>query len=342
MVKAYNADADAAKEAAEEANHLTNNYEELNEAATTLKDTISDYSEAVKQLESLTEEADGYASALEKANEKAKELIETYGLYDKYTTKNGLIVINPSALQDAQNTANSKVQRAETEMYSAKIAANQASLKSNNTNLRRAIGSIVGTGQYSEYGEYTRQFNKDEIDVVANALNDLEVDITQSDEALKKELLRRAEIPQTVKDNIDAIVDNKEKLKEYANSIVEATKANKYYTQQITENIVEDKYGTKINQLATETDEEGNNKVNESRAKQIQSILSQADESTTEKMQKALEKIDVSNITSNRKLRNKYSEYKDINDDEALAREYAKRILNKSEEEVANMTYKRG
>lgn len=343
LVKAYNADADAAKEAAEEANHLTNNYNELNEAATTLKDTISDYSEAVKQLDSLTEGTDEYTSALEKANEKAKELIETYGLYDKYTTKNGLITIDEATLQEAQNTANSKTQRAETEMYSAKIAANQASLKSNNTNLRRAIGSTVGTGQYSEYGsEYTRQFDKDEIDAVANALNSLEIDVTQSDEALKKELLSRAEIPQTVKDNIDAIVDNKEKLKEYANSIEEATKANKYYTQQITENIVEDKYGTKINQLATETDEEGNSKVNESRAKQIQSILSQADESTTEEMQKALEKIDVSNITSNRKLRNKYSEYKDIDDDEALAREYAKRILNKSEEEVAKMTYKRG
>ena len=148
LVKAYNADADAAKEAAEAAKTLTNRYNECKQAAEALQQSVSEYKDAKKALDELTEDAEGYAKALEKANENAKKLIEEYKLFDKYTIKNGVITIDSDALQEIQDKTNQNLSKVESSMYGAKIASNQANLKSQNTDLRRSIGSVVGTGTY--------------------------------------------------------------------------------------------------------------------------------------------------------------------------------------------------
>ena len=274
LVKAYNADADAAKEAAEAAKTLTDRYNECKQAAEALQQSVSEYEDAKKALDELTEDAEGYAKALEKANENAKKLIEEYKLFDKYTIKNGVITIDPDALQEMQDKANQNLSKVESSMYGAKIASNQANLKSQNTDLRRSIGSVVGTGTYdADTGrEITRQFNAEEIQAVGEAMSSFEIDLSKDSEALKQELLSRSEIPQSVKDNIDAIVDNKEKLQEFATSISEATEANKFYSEQIMGNLVKEKYGDKIQGMAKTTNELGEEERNLAREAQINAI----------------------------------------------------------------------
>ena len=83
LVKAYNADADAAKAAAERLADATEAYENCKIAAEDFKKSIEDYNEAKNAIKDLTSDMEGFKDAVDEANEKARELIETYGLYDK-------------------------------------------------------------------------------------------------------------------------------------------------------------------------------------------------------------------------------------------------------------------
>lgn len=341
LVKAYNADADAAKQAAEQVEVLTNRYQELQTTAEELKQTISDYSNAIEQMKSLDKQTEEYTTTLEQANKKAKELIETYKLYDKYHIENGIITFDEGALENIQEQANSAASKAESEMYAAKIASNQASLKSQTTDTSREIGSIVGTGTYSDYGnEYTRKLTNDELTETAQALNTLktslgdEYDIIASNkDKLKETLLTLTGVPNSVKENIDAILKNKESLLDLASSMDEVAKSNMFYSEQIMNNLIENKYGDKINKMATVVGEDGKATVDESRAKQIQAILAQQENATTKALNKELSNIDVSNIKRN-------SQLKDIDDDKDLAKTYAKEVLGY--EDTSKMTYKGG
>ena len=341
LVKAYNADADAAKQAAEQAEVLTNRYQELQTTAEELKQTISDYSNAIEQMKSLDKQTEEYTTTLEQANKKAKELIETYKLYDKYHIENGVITFDEGTLENIQEQANSAASKAESEMYAAKIASNQASLKSQTTDTSREIGSVVGTGTYSDYGnEYTRKLTNDELTETAQALNTLktslgdEYDIIASNkDKLKETLLTLNEVPNSVKENIDAILKNKESLLDLASSMDEVAKSNMFYSEQIMNNLIENKYGDKINKMATVVGEDGKATVDESRAKQIQAILAQQENATTKALNKELSNIDVSNIKRN-------SQLKDIDDDKDLAKTYAKEVLGY--EDTSKMTYKGG
>ena len=341
LVKAYNADADAAKQAAEQAEVLTNRYQELQTTAEELKQTISDYSNAIEQMKSLDKQTEEYTTTLEQANKKAKELIETYKLYDKYHIENGVITFDEGTLENIQEQANSAASKAESEMYAAKIASNQASLKSQTTDTSREIGSVVGTGIYSDYGnEYTRKLTNDELTETAQALNILktslgdEYDIIASNkDKLKETLLTLNEVPNSVKENIDAILKNKESLLDLASSMDKVAKSNMFYSEQIMNNLIENKYGDKINKMATVVGEDGKATVDESRAKQIQAILAQQENATTKALNKELSNIDVSNIKRN-------SQLKDIDDDKDLAKTYAKEVLGY--EDTSKMTYKGG
>jgi len=341
LVKAYNADADAAKQAAEQAEVLTNRYQELQTTAEELKQTISDYSDAIEQMKSLDKQTEEYTTTLEQANKKAKELIETYKLYDKYHIENGVITFDKGTLESIQEQANSAANKAESEMYAAKIASNQASLKSQTTDTGREIGSVIGTGTYSDYGnEYTRKLTNDELTETAQALNTLktslgdEYDIIASNkDKLKETLLTLTGVPNSVKENIDAILKNKESLLDLASSMDEVAKSNMFYSEQIMNNLIENKYGDKINKMATVVGEDGKATVDESRAKQIQAILAQQENATTKALNKELSNIDVSNIKRN-------SQLKDIDDDKDLAKTYAKEVLGY--EDTSKMTYKGG
>ena len=341
LVKAYNADADAAKQAAEQAEVLTNRYQELQTTAEELKQTISDYSNAIEQMKSLDKQTEEYTTTLEQANKKAKELIETYKLYDKYHIENGVITFDEGTLENIQEQANSAASKAESEMYAAKIASNQASLKSQTTDTSREIGSVVGTGTYSDYGnEYTRKLTNDELTETAQALNTLKTSlgdeygiIASNKDKLKETLLTLNEVPNSVKENIDAILKNKESLLDLASSMDEVAKSNMFYSEQIMNNLIENKYGDKINKMATVVGEDGKATVDESRAKQIQAILAQQENATTKALNKELSNIDVSNIKRN-------SQLKDIDDDKDLAKTYAKEVLGY--EDTSKMTYKGG
>lgn len=137
---AYNADAKAAQQAAEAAQEAKKAFGDAKTAADNLKTTISDYTDALSQLKDLKSGTEEYTEALETANTKAKELIETFGLYDEAYTQNGMILFKDNSLENLQARADSAVKAAEAQKYSTQISANQAKLRSDQTDLRREIG----------------------------------------------------------------------------------------------------------------------------------------------------------------------------------------------------------
>lgn len=345
LVKVYNADADAAEEAANQVKNLTERYNKLNNAATELKNNISEYDDAIDALEDLTEGTDEYSEALENANDKARELIETYGLFDKWSTNNGLITIDENALNQAIEDAEKAVSKAQTQTYGANIISNQAQLKSNTTNLGRDIGSVVDTGINSEGTEIFRNFTNNELQNAAQAIANLTEannGVALSDEQLKEQLLAMGDsLDKAVTDNIDSIISNRQALEDLADSMNDAKKANEYYAEQIMGIVVEDTYGDRLEGMAT--DEEGN--TNESLYNQLIAATTTAlanGPSNEQSLADAIAAIDVSKATSNSKtneiLKAAGANYS-IDDDEDLAMLYAEKVLGY---DTTDFTYKSG
>ena len=90
---------------------LTTALNDATQAAEDFKSAVDEWDEAVSAIDEMTQGTQEYKDAIEDANEKAKELIETYGLYgDWHYDDSGLITFDKGSLQEAydakEKTAN--------------------------------------------------------------------------------------------------------------------------------------------------------------------------------------------------------------------------------------------
>ena len=296
-------------------------------------------------MKDLTEGTEEFKTALEEANEKAVELLETYNLFGKYSIKDGVITIDEDALKELQNAANMKANDAENSSYMAKIIANEKQDISKTTNLGRKIGNVVGTGRYDDYGrEIKEKFSNDDLLATAKALNKLRESseaeyktAMSSDKAFKEMLLTLDGVPQVVLDNVDAYVENRSAIVEHTQSIYDSEKANRFYTEQMYTNLVENKYGEKINQMVT--DKDGN--VDTTRAAQISNIITKTDDKAVDKMNTDLnnadDKLKDKKYKSNNALKKNYGY--DIENDKDLVKTYLKEIKGYTQEELDTFTF---
>ena len=366
LYDAYHKDAQGAKEAAEQAEMLAERYEEAKNAAEELKSTISDWDDAVKALEDLDRNTKEYADALDKANEKAKELIETYGLWNDYHLEDGVIKFNDGVLEGLQQQADDKVNKAENQMYGAKIYTNQAQVRSETTNQRRDTASF-STGTYTTYQgeqyENYRQLTDDEtqyIAEVASNLQDALGGVAPTAEQLQNELIKLSgdgKLGADALKNLSTIVtkDTVGGFISLGDTMSEAAEANLYYAEQLLENAVEKNYGSDINTLAT-------NKDGETDAGRYESILDiytnkaaqlEADKNNNIAEQYAAVEGTIKDIVDTGDLNNflKSQDEKDIkavlgedydgkiNNDKELGLMYASMLSGKS---IDTLTYKGG
>jgi hypothetical protein len=113
---------------------------------------------------------------VEEANNKAMELVETYGLWDQMSKNGDLITFKPGTLENIQKQQEQEINKAQSDIYASKIVTNTTRLKSDRTDLTRKIGNVVGTGIYNyETGqETTRQFSDAEIQEITTAFGNLQ------------------------------------------------------------------------------------------------------------------------------------------------------------------------
>lgn len=132
----------AAEKAAENAKVLKERYNETKEAYEKMISSMEEYQTARDGLDSLVEGTDEFKDALKEANDKALELIKTYGLIrgQDYEVNNGRINIYDSALEKKKNEYQQNTNTMQQASLNADVAAQQSQVKADSTNLRYDIG----------------------------------------------------------------------------------------------------------------------------------------------------------------------------------------------------------
>ena len=267
-IKAWNADADAAREAAQAAKEAEESYLKLKEAAEELKKTVSDYNDAKEELKDLKKGTEEYNKALEEANKTAKELMEKYNLYDKAEYKGGLLTFKEGTLENLQGQLDTDVQNASTRMYSAKIQANNAALKSQTTDTVRSTG--VGFNPFGLIDDIFAGLNplvllNDTISITDNQVRDITSKLQQleKEDEIQYEKIKNSNqafeewIQATYKGDYsmqqlaEQIGENRNAFIDLANATNEAAEANRRYISEMNKTYIEQQYGAQIGRMAT-------------------------------------------------------------------------------------------
>ena len=246
----YHQDATAAAEASERAQELTEAYNEAKQKAEELKTTLSDYSGAVKQLNQLKKGTKEYAEALNEANEKAKQIRDEYDLYDKSSYKNGVLTFDKDAWYDIQTQAQDKVAEAESRMYSGKILANNAELKSQQTDSKR---SIFWESYKDGLTSVSNPIYGGTVDQVTNGLIKLKAENEDFYLQLKNGSASMSEWVSALDGNAwglnflsEEIDKNKEEFFKLAEATEKVTNANLQYYETMNKSYLAEKYGDRL------------------------------------------------------------------------------------------------
>lgn len=315
-VKAYNADADAAKEATAGVEVLNKAYDDAKNAATELKNTINDWDSAVQSIDDLTEGTKEYADAIKTANDKAKELIESQGLFDRskwYYDDKGIIQFADGVLEELQSQADARERQTESSLYTGQIYSGSANIKSERTNAKRSL-----------IGDF-RALSDNELDAAMSILDTQEPLSLDEFETELKRVLPGLELSTT------KLEDFRTELETLITSTKDASDANDYYAKEILKNNIEENRSDALKDIAGDSEGIYNGLLDVYAAREAQAL---------EERDQALSNVTVA--------KNKYSSNsalgsyigQSINGDEELARLYASMVLGRTD--VDQLNYKGG
>lgn len=315
-VKAYNADADAAKEAAAGVEVLSKAYDDAKNAATELKNTINDWDSAVQSIDDLTEGTKEYADAIKTANDKAKELIESQGLFDRskwYYDDKGIIQFADGVLEELQSQAEARERQTESSLYTGQIYAGNANIKSERTNAKRSLR-----------GDF-RNLNDNELDAAISILDTQEPLSLDEFETELKRVLPGLDLSTT------KLEDFRTELETLITSIKDASDANDYYAKEILKNNIEENRSDTLKGIAGDSEGIYNSLLDVYAAREAQAL---------EERDQALSNVTVAKnkYSSNSALSNYIGQ--SVNGDEELARLYASMVLGRTD--VDQLNYKGG
>lgn len=311
LVKAYNADADAAKEAAAGVEVLNKAYDDAKNAATELKNTINDWDSAVQSIDDLTEGTKEYADAIKTANDKAKELIESQGLFDRskwYYDDKGIIQFADGVLEELQSQADARERQTESSLYTGQIYSGSANIKSERTNAKRF-----------------RALSDNELDAAMSILDTQEPLSLDEFETELKRVLPGLKLSTT------KLEDFRTELETLITSTKDASDANDYYAKEILKNNIEENRSDALKDIAGDSEGIYNGLLDVYAAREAQAL---------EERDQALSNVTVAktNYSSNSALGSYIGQ--SINGDEELARLYASMVLGRTD--VDQLNYKSG
>lgn len=315
-VKAYNADADAAKEAAAGVEVLSKAYDDAKNAATELKNTINDWDSAVQSIDDLTEGTKEYADAIKTANDKAKELIESQDLFDRskwYYDDKGIIQFADGVLEELQSQADARERQTESSLYAGQIYAGNANIKSERTNAKRSLR-----------GDF-RDLNDNELDAAMSILDTQEPLSLDEFETGLKRVLPGLDLSTT------KLEDFRTELETLITSTKDASDANDYYAKEILKNNIEENRSDTLKGIAGDSEGIYNSLLDVYAAREAQAL---------EERDQALSNVTVAKnkYSSNSALGNYIGQ--SVNGDEGLARLYASMVLGRTD--VDQLNYKGG
>lgn len=315
-VKAYNADADAAKEATAGVEVLSKAYDDAKNAATELKNTINDWDSAVQSIDDLTEGTKEYADAIKTANDKAKELIESQDLFDRskwYYDDKGIIQFADGVLEELQSQADARERQVESSLYTGQIYAGNANIKSERTNAKRSL-----------IGDF-RTLSDSELDAAMSILDTQEPLSLDEFETELKRVLPGLELSTT------KLEDFRTELETLITSTKDVSDANDYYAKEILKNNIEENRSDTLKDIAGDSEGIYNSLLDVYAAREAQAL---------EERDQAISNVTVAktNYSSNSALGSYIGQ--SVNGDEELARLYASMVLGRTD--VDQLNYKGG
>lgn len=316
LVKAYNADADAAKEAAAGVEVLSKAYDDAKNAAIELKNTINDWDSAIQSIDDLTEGTKEYSDAIKTANDKAKELIESQGLFDRskwYYDDKGIVQFVDGVLEELQSQAEARERQTESSLYTGQIYAGNANIKSERTNAKRSLR-----------GDF-RNLNDNELDAAMSILDTQEPLSLDEFETGLKRVLPGLDLSTT------KLEDFRTELETLITSTKDASDANDYYAKEILKNNIEENRSNTLKGIAGDNEGIYNSLLDVYAAREAQAL---------EERDQALSNVTVAKdkYSSNSALGNYIGQ--SVNGDEGLARLYASMVLGRTD--VDQLNYKGG
>lgn len=316
LVKAYNADADAAKEAAAGVEALSKAYDDAKNAAIELKNTINDWDSAIQSIDDLTEGTKEYSDAIKTANDKAKELLESQGLFDRskwYYDDKGIIQFADGVLEELQSQAEARERQTESSLYTGQIYAGNANIKSKRTNAKRSLR-----------GDF-RNLNDNELDAAMSILDTQEPLSLDEFETGLKRILPGLDLSTT------KLEDFRTELETLITSIKDASEANDYYAKEILKNNIEENRSDTLKGIAGDSEGIYNSLLDVYAAREAQAL---------KERDQALSNVTVAKnkYSSNSALGNYIGQ--SVNGDEGLARLYASIVLGRTD--VDQLNYKGG
>lgn len=316
LVKAYNADADAAKEAAAGVEVLSKAYDDAKNAAIELKNTINDWDSAIQSIDDLTEGTKEYSDAIKTANDKAKELLESQGLFDRskwYYDDKGIIQFADGVLEELQSQAEARERQTESSLYTGQIYAGNANIKSERTNAKRSLR-----------GDF-RNLNDNELDAAMSILDTQEPLSLDEFETGLKRVLPGLDLSTT------KLEDFRTELETLITSTKDASDANDYYAKEILKNNIEENRSDTLKGIAGDSEGIYNSLLDVYAAREAQAL---------EERDQALSNVTVAKnkYSSNSALGNYIGQ--SVNGDEGLARLYASMVLGRTD--IDQLNYKDG
>ena len=227
LVKAYNADADAAQEATENAKKAKEEYEGIKQSYQELTENISKYGDSLNAIKKLEKGTQAWKEQVLELNEQVLKLLETYPQLAKYVTNtNGVLGFTQEGINELLNQQWQVVQGAYRSNIAAQLNANQKQFKSDTTDFRRGISytqkinpqfqQINSNNQrnFSTSSEETtsRIMTEDEANKLIDALRQHGLSILENDKTLIDATGFNKELAAALLKNRDAIINFNTKL----------------------------------------------------------------------------------------------------------------------------------
>lgn len=230
-VKAYNADADAAKEATEQAQELNDIYTKQKDLYDDLTAKIEAYEDAKNTFDELTEGAEGYSDALKDANEKATALIESNTELQARAFRNDKGLIDFRDLEGYAALQRERTGNAAMSSYVAQQRANEANLGLQTDRVRNRVGSYVqytddGGNSASTWQSITESQLSQLLDIIKK--NDFTLTVDDLDQVIGA----TDELKQSIMNNSDELI-------QLAQSTDTLTEANRFLTSEIQRSYLE-------------------------------------------------------------------------------------------------------
>ena len=235
LVKAYNADADAAREAKKQAEELKNEYESIKESYQNVLDTVSDYTESLNALKKLEKGTLEWKQAVLELNEQVLNLIDKYPELAKFvTSQDGVLGLTQQGVNSLLQNQWNIVQSAYQASNYANVRSNNADLKLAKTNFQRSFtyqaqreigttaqpfSSYNQNNPFSSQNSITKNITQEEINKLINALDKNGLSILENEETLKKAT--------GFNDNLTkALIDNRSAVENLNTAVINNTNSN--------------------------------------------------------------------------------------------------------------------